>query len=98
MEILKNSDSVNDVRRESAIGYAHGKTDISTNAGFQDSRTLLTCCLALVLFLPSLSAQPPATPPVDLTGASLEDLMNIQVTSVSMKEQSLSKVASSIYV
>src|SRR6185312_1782266 len=36
--------------------------------------------------------------PVDLTGATLEDLMNIQVTSVSMKEQSLSKAASSVYV
>jgi iron complex outermembrane receptor protein len=37
-------------------------------------------------------------PPVDLTGTSLEDLMNIQVTSVSKKEQSLSKAASSVYV
>jgi iron complex outermembrane receptor protein len=37
-------------------------------------------------------------PPVDLTGSSLEDLMNIQVTSVSKKEQSLSKAAGSIYV
>jgi iron complex outermembrane recepter protein len=37
-------------------------------------------------------------PPVDLTGSSLEDLMNIQVTSVSRKEQSLSKAAGSIYV
>jgi iron complex outermembrane receptor protein len=36
--------------------------------------------------------------PVDLTGTSLEDLMNIQVTSVSKKEQSLSKAAGSIYV
>ncbi len=41
-------------------------------------------------------AQNPA--PVDLTGTSLADLMNIQVTSVSMKEQSLSKAASSVYV
>src|ERR1700683_224641 len=37
-------------------------------------------------------------PPIDLTGSSLEDLMNIQVTSVSRKEQSLSKAAGSIYV
>src|SRR5580658_6088175 len=37
-------------------------------------------------------------PPVDLTGSSLEDLMNIQVTSVSKKEQSLSKTAGSIFV
>jgi iron complex outermembrane receptor protein len=34
----------------------------------------------------------------DLTGISLEDLMNLQVTSASKKGQSLSKVASSIYV
>jgi iron complex outermembrane receptor protein len=38
------------------------------------------------------------SPPMDLTRASLEDLMNIQVTSVSRKEQSLSKAASSVYV
>ncbi len=38
------------------------------------------------------------TPPVDLTRASLEDLMNMQVTSVSKKKQSLSKAGSAIYV
>ena len=36
--------------------------------------------------------------PLDLSGASLEDLMNIQVTSVSKKEQAFSRTASSIYV
>src|SRR6202521_115675 len=36
--------------------------------------------------------------PRDLTQASLEDLMNIQVTSVSKKEQSLSKTGAAIYV
>jgi iron complex outermembrane receptor protein len=36
--------------------------------------------------------------PVDLTGTSLEDLMNIQVTSVSKKEEPLSKAASAIFV
>jgi iron complex outermembrane recepter protein len=36
--------------------------------------------------------------PLDLTGASLEDLMNIQVTSVSRKEQPLSRAGSAIYV
>jgi len=34
----------------------------------------------------------------DLTQASLEDLMNVRVTSVSRKEQKLSKVAAAIYV
>src|SRR5580658_7870952 len=57
----------------------------------------LSLCLAMGLTSSTICrAQTP--PPVDLTGATLEDLMNIQVTSVSMKEQSLSKTASSIYV
>lgn len=34
----------------------------------------------------------------DLSNASLEDLMNVKVTSVSRKEQRLSKVAAAIYV
>lgn len=41
-------------------------------------------------------AQTPA--PRDLTRISLEDLMNIQVTSVSKKEQSLSKTGAAIFV
>ncbi len=36
--------------------------------------------------------------PADLTQVSLEDLMHIQVTSVSKKEQTLSKVAAAIFV
>ena len=46
----------------------------------------------------AMTAIAQTTTPTDLTGTSLEDLMNIQVTSVSKKGQSLSKVASSIYV
>ena len=38
------------------------------------------------------------TAPPDLSDASLEDLMNIQVTSVSRKEQSLSKVGAAVFV
>src|ERR1700722_7299465 len=41
-------------------------------------------------------AQTPA--PIDLSQASLEDLMNITVTSVSRKEQKLSQAASAIFV
>jgi len=37
-------------------------------------------------------------PPGDLSTVSLEELMNIRVTSVSRKEQKLSKVAAAIYV
>jgi len=36
--------------------------------------------------------------PRDLTGISLEDLMNIQVTSVSKKEQKLSRTGAAVYV
>ena len=38
------------------------------------------------------------TPPGDLTRVSLENLMNIEVTSVSKKEQKLSQVAAAIFV
>jgi iron complex outermembrane receptor protein len=36
--------------------------------------------------------------PPDLTGVSLEQLMDLQVTSVSKKEQSLSKAAGAVFV
>jgi len=58
----------------------------------------LTLCITLILFPLLLSAQSTVAPPHFLDDLSLEDLMNIQVTSVSQKEQSLSRVASSIYV
>src|SRR5580700_9283703 len=54
--------------------------------------------LGLVLSAITMMTGMAQTAPVDLTGTSLEDLMNIQVTSVSKKEQSLSKAAGSIYV
>jgi iron complex outermembrane receptor protein len=52
-------------------------------------------------FLASLSASGTAWPQQksdDLTSISLEDLMNVQVTSVSKKEQKLSRTASAIFV
>ena len=52
----------------------------------------LGCTLTLVS---SLLAQPP---PKDLTQASLEDLMNVQVTSVSKKEQKLSRIGAAVFV
>jgi len=48
--------------------------------------------LALLTGLSSLAQ------PTDLSQASLEDLMNIQVTSVSKKEQTLSKAAAAVFV
>jgi iron complex outermembrane receptor protein len=44
----------------------------------------------------SCLAQP--STPSDLTQASLEDLLNLQVTSVSKKEQKLSKTGAAVYV
>src|ERR1700677_3675953 len=54
--------------------------------------------LTLAALLAALSsyAQQPKDP--DLSQASLEDLMNIQVTSVSKKEQNLSKTGAAIFV
>ncbi len=53
----------------------------------------LTCHLTC-----AQSAQSPGRSQTDLTQVSLEDLMNTEVTSVSKKEQKLSKVAAAIFV
>src|ERR1700674_110284 len=55
------------------------------------------CVLTLVLTV-SVNGFAQSPDLRDLTQASLEDLMNIQVTSVSKKEQSLSKTGAAIYV
>jgi iron complex outermembrane receptor protein len=44
------------------------------------------------------SSTGPQSPPGDLTQVSIEDLMNLEVTSVSKKEQKLSQVAAAIFV
>lgn len=54
--------------------------------------------LACLVGAPMAWAQNPQTPPQDLTSASLEDLMNVQVTSASKKEQKLSEVPAAIFV
>jgi iron complex outermembrane receptor protein len=54
--------------------------------------------LALVAALTGLSALAQQPKDNDLSQASLEDLMNIQVTSVSKKEQKLSKTGAAIFV
>lgn len=55
----------------------------------------------LLAFAMLVSMAWPAWPqdkPVDLTDRSLEDLMNIEVTSASKKEQKLSQVAAAVFV
>jgi iron complex outermembrane recepter protein len=60
------------------------------------------CGLALLgISLPGIAAPQQSgqgTPPSGLADASLEDLMNIQVTSVSKKAQPLSSTAASVFV
>src|SRR5580704_17203932 len=51
------------------------------------------CLLLLLLF-----AIPAAAQQTDLTQLSIEDLMNTRVTSVSKKDQSLSRTAAAIFV
>src|SRR4029453_14902442 len=53
------------------------------------------CAFALFAMTITAGAQKPT---VDLTTTSLEDLMNIEVTSVSKKEEKLFQSAAAIYV
>jgi iron complex outermembrane receptor protein len=57
----------------------------------------ITIMALLALLAVSAGAQTPSRPP-DLTVMSLEDLMNVEVTSVSKKEQKLSQAAAAVYV
>jgi len=58
-------------------------------------RRPLYLAAGIFILVSSLLAQPP---PKDLTQASLEDLMNVQVTSVSKKEQKLSRIGAAVFV
>src|SRR6202046_3853329 len=58
------------------------------------SRTLLQFAILGFLALPAWAQQNST----DLTSKSIEDLMNVQVTSVSKNEQTLSRTASAIFV
>jgi len=57
-------------------------------------RCHLTLLLAMFLAMPAWSQQKPP----DLTGRSIEDLMNIEITSVSKKEEKLARTAAAIFV
>jgi iron complex outermembrane recepter protein len=65
-------------------------------AGAVRRRTARAATLTLLASL-ALTAWPELKP-ADLTNLSIEDLMNIQVTSVSKTEQTLSRAASAIFV
>src|SRR5580704_11504760 len=54
--------------------------------------------LPLALFLAVALPAQPQQKTEDLTSRSLEDLMNIEVTSVSKKQQKMSEVAATVFV
>jgi iron complex outermembrane recepter protein len=58
------------------------------------SRSLTAIALAAALAIPTIAQEKQ----VDLTNKSLEDLMNVEVTSVSKREQKLSQTAAAIFV
>ena len=57
-------------------------------------RILALVGMPILLVLPALPQQQAA----DLTKVNIEDLMNIEVTSVSKKEQKLSRTAAAVFV
>ena len=65
-----------------------------------DRKTMirLRCCVSLILVICLTLTAWPQSPANDLTLRSLEDLMNIEITSLSKKEQKMSEVASEVFV
>ena len=61
-------------------------------------KTLHRGCVALLLALSLASSARAQNPPEDLSKLSVEDLMNVEVTSVSKKEQKVSQTAAAIFV
>jgi len=55
-------------------------------------------CIALLLALSLAISARAQNPPEDLSKLSVEDLMNVEVTSVSKKEQKVSQTAAAIFV
>jgi len=74
--------------------HTHFWKSQEANVARAGRRILLAMLLAPLL----ARGQAPQAPPKDLTTTSLEDLMNVEVTSASKKEQKLSQVAAAIFV
>ena len=75
-------------------------TDLLPVKSFRSKGHPFHCEVALVilLVLPVSAAPDGHKPARDLTEASLEDLMNIEVTTVSKKEQKLSQAPAAVFV
>jgi iron complex outermembrane receptor protein len=78
--------------------FAEGSRGWHTSVGGENRRLRghwrLGLLVAMLLPFPAWSQQKP----VDITEISIEDLMNITVTSVSKKEEKLSRAAAAIFV
>jgi iron complex outermembrane receptor protein len=68
--------------------------NLTSRTRFPGWRILILWALAS----PTVTGQSSQTPQKDLTSASIEDLMNMEVTSVSKKEQKLSRTPAAIFV
>src|SRR5271156_1886179 len=69
------------------------------NARHGEARKFLKrSCIALLVALSLAVSARAQNPPEDLSKLSVEDLMNVQVTSVSKKEQKVSQTAAAIFV
>ena len=62
------------------------------------ARSVLILAVLAMIFLPAILAHPQQGSDSDLTQTSLEDLMNINVTSVSKKKQKTSQAPGAIFV
>ena len=72
------------------------KPAVSAFRGAQLKLSIPAACL--LLLLPPLWADPQSSTAAALADASLEDLMNIQVTSVSKEAQKLAQVAAAVFI
>jgi iron complex outermembrane recepter protein len=82
-------------RLESILGVDRSAPEtVSSGTHHLLKRSTLFLAVTLLLAIPACSQERPD----DLGNKSIEDLMNMEVTSVSKKEQKLSKVAAAIFV
>jgi iron complex outermembrane receptor protein len=82
-------------------GQWRGAASVCKQVSITKQRFIVSSLCVYLFFLsacPAVRGQSPTTPPKDLTMTSIEDLMNMEVTSVSKRQQKLSRVAAAIFV
>ena len=84
---------------ETPTSFANCKGPTSRREAGKKALWMSRACYLYLLLAMSLAI--PAWPqqkPTDLTSQSLEDLMNIKVTSVTKEDQKMSQVAAAVFV